>query len=79
MEKDAVRPAEFTTDYRSVVGFGKIRQLTESNEIQHGMELLIKKYSPEYMEEGKAYIAKAWDHFNTYVIVVEYLSAKGSV
>ena len=77
VEKDDIKPAEFTTHYKSVIGFGEIKLLEKREEIQHAMELILKKYSPDYIKEGKDYIERAWGHFNTYVIDIHHMTAKG--
>ncbi len=78
VEKDDIKPAEFTTHYKSVIGFGEITLLEKREEIQHAMELILKKYSPDYMKEGKDYIERAWGHFYTYVIDIHHMTAKGT-
>ncbi len=77
VEKDDIKPAEFTTHYKSVMGFGEIKLLEKREEIQYAMELILKKYSPDYIKEGKDYIERAWGHFNTYVIDIHHMTAKG--
>ena len=75
--KDDIKPAEFTTHYKSVIGFGEITLLEKREEVQYAMELILKKYSPDYMKEGKGYIERAWGHFYTYVIDIHHMTAKG--
>ena len=41
-------------------------------------EVILKKYSPDYMKEGKDYIERAWGHFYTYVIDIHHMTAKGT-
>ena len=77
VEKDDVKPAEFTTHYKSVVGFGEIRLLENREEIQHAMELILGKYSPDYMKEGKDYVERAWGRFYAYEIDIHHMTAKG--
>ena len=77
VEKDDVKPAEFTTHYKSVVGFGEIRLLESREEIQHAMELILEKYSPDYIKEGKEYMERAWGYFYTYEIDIHHMTAKG--
>ena len=77
VEKDDVKPAEFTTHYKSVVGFGKIKLLENKAEILHAMELILEKYSPDYMKEGKDYIERAWGRFYAYEIDIHHMTAKG--
>lgn len=77
VEKDEVQPEKFTTYFKSAIAFGKVRRLTEESEIQKAMELLLLKYSPEYMESGRKYISAAWNNFCAYEIAIDHLSAKG--
>jgi nitroimidazol reductase NimA-like FMN-containing flavoprotein (pyridoxamine 5'-phosphate oxidase superfamily) len=77
VEKDDVKPGEFTTYYKSVIGFGEVKLLDNDEEIQCAMELLLKKYSPEFMKEGREYITRAWAAFYVYEIDIQYMAAKG--
>ena len=77
VEKDDVKPSEFTTHYKSVVGFGEIKLLENKAEILHAMELILEKYSPDYMKEGKDYIERAWGRFYAYEIDIHHMTAKG--
>ena len=77
VEKGDVKPAEFTTHYKSVVGFGEIKLLENKAEILHAMELILEKYSPDYMKEGKDYIERAWGRFYAYEIDIHHMTAKG--
>ncbi len=43
---DNVKPEEFTTHYRSVIAFGKIRIIENPDEKRKALEVLAKKYSP---------------------------------
>lgn len=44
--EDNVVPEEFTTYFRSVIVRGKIRIVSDPDEILHGLHLLCSKYSP---------------------------------
>lgn len=46
VEQDDVRPAEFTTYFRSVVVFGKARILSDEAEKRAALTWLAEKYSP---------------------------------
>ena len=43
---DDVIPSRFTTHYRSVIAFGRIRVVEEPQEIRQALLLLAEKYSP---------------------------------
>lgn len=44
--QDKVAPAEYTTHYKSVIAFGKIRVLEDAAEIDRPLRLLCEKYNP---------------------------------
>ena len=68
-------PSKFSTDYESVVVFGKA-SIIEADEKIHALECLIKKYSPDFMDSGMKYIAN--DKHKTTVIKsdIEKISGK---
>ncbi|MDC7244291.1 MAG: pyridoxamine 5'-phosphate oxidase family protein [Sphaerochaetaceae bacterium] len=55
-----VIPQKFTTKYESAVICGTIRIVEDENERYEGLMALVRKYSPGFMEEGKAYIERAF-------------------
>lgn len=78
VEQDEVKPAEFTTYFRSVIVFGKARILTEEAEKLAAMSLLADKYSPG--EPGKdAEIAKGFNHLLMIEITVEQMTGKEAI
>lgn len=52
--RDEVVAAEYTTYYRSVIAFGRIRELTGEAEIRRAAELLGRRYNPTGGEEALA-------------------------
>lgn len=46
IDRDDVHPEEFTTYFRSIIVKGTIHIATDHDEINHGLNLLCKKYSP---------------------------------
>ena len=56
--KTEVLQEKFTTQYESVIAFGRAVMLKEEEKYEPLMEF-IKKYSPEFIEEGQLYIDKA--------------------
>jgi uncharacterized protein len=67
IQTDDVIQKTFTTHYKSVIVFGKARILEDENEKRHGLECLVKKYSPDYVPEGQVEI----EHDLKIVCVVE--------
>lgn len=78
VEQDDVKPAEFTTYFRSVIVFGKARILADEDEKRHALRLLADKYS--YGEEGmEAEIAKGFNHLLMVEITIEHLTGKEAI
>lgn len=63
----------FSTDYESVVVFGKISPLDDKIK---GLEKIVKKYSPEYVDKGKKYAENSKDNVGVYVMKIEHISGK---
>lgn len=78
IEQDDVKPAEFTTYFRSVILFGKARILTSETEKRTALELLAEKYSPN--EPGlEAEINKGFNHLLIVEIAIEHITGKESI
>lgn len=71
-----VVPAEFSTNYESTVVFGTAQEITELDEKKAALELLIRKYSPEFLETGRQYIERSAAVTGVYVISVQHISGK---
>ncbi|MTJ92939.1 MAG: pyridoxamine 5'-phosphate oxidase family protein [Desulfovibrio sp.] len=67
ISQDNVIPQDFTTHFRSVIAFGKIRILENEVEKRTALEILAAKYSPDH-EQGRL---KEIDKFFSKVCVVE--------
>lgn len=78
VDQDDVRPAEFTTYFRSVIAFGKARVLTDEAEKRAALELLADKYSRG--EPGlEAEIEKGFSHLLMVEVEVEHLTGKEAI
>lgn len=78
VEQDDIKPAEFTTYFRSVIAFGKARILIDEDEKRLALRLLADKYS--HGEVGmEAEIAKGGNHLLMVEITVEHLTGKESI
>lgn len=69
-------PSDFSTKYKSVIVFGKAKEVKEE-EKRKGLVLLLEKYSKDYMMEGGKYIQAMWDKTKVIKIDIEHISAKG--
>ncbi len=65
---------KFTAKYESVIVFG-LAEKTEDNK-RYALELLVKKYSPEFAELGNTEIESAFSHTDVYAVKILKMSAK---
>ncbi len=72
--KTEIVSEKFTTKYSSVIVFGKA-QKTEENK-RYALELLVKKYSPDFLKEGENFIKKSFEHTDVFEITILKISAK---
>ena len=78
VEQDDVKPAEFTTYFRSVIVFGKARILTDEDEKRNALCLPADKYS--HGEAGmEAEIAKGFNKLLMVEITVEHITGKEAI
>lgn len=66
----------FTSKYKSVIVFGVAEKIEEK---RYALELLVKKYSPEFVAEGSAEIDKAISVTDIYKITPCKISAKVNI
>jgi len=79
IKTDDVMPATFTTHFRSVIVFGRMRLLTEEAEKRRALECLAAKYSPGYEREGQAEIAGSWDRVCAAELTIEHMTGKAAI
>ncbi len=72
-----VVPKEFSTKFRSVVVFGKAREVS-GEEKEEGLSAIINRFSSDHLEAGKKYIKNAWDKTKLIKIEVEHMTGKAS-
>ncbi len=77
IEKDHIVPEEFTTYYRSVIVTGKIRILSNPQDIHHGLVLLCDKYSPDM--DATDEIAKCINRVKVLRIDIERMTGKQAI
>lgn len=70
-----VLPAEFSTNFESVVVSGVASEVKET-ERYNALEWLLEKYSPNFMEEGKKYIEKLDKATKVIKIEIQHMSGK---
>lgn len=75
--QDIVVPAEFTTRFRSVIAFGRIRIIDEPVEKRRTAELLAAKYDPDNLGNLDREMEKGFDRMCMIELEIEYLTGKG--
>ena len=73
-----VLPAKFGTKYRSVILFGEIEEVFGTHK-QIALEGLVRKYAPQFVEEGIRYIASEIDNTRVFRINITKLTGKGRI
>ena len=79
IEQDEIKPAEFTTYFRSVIAFGRIQILEDDNEKVQALRLLGRRYSPGDEHGLQHEIDKSLDHVLLLRLDIEYLSGKQAI
>ena len=80
VERSVIKPDEFTSDFKSVVVFGKAKIISEPDEMRKAMDIITRKYSPKADDET---VSKKIDvRFNALAIIemtIEHISGKESM
>lgn len=79
IDRDDVIQSTFTTHFRSVTIFGKARILSDPEEKMKALEALVRKYSPDYILEGKLEIEKEWDNVSLIEVEIEHMTGKAAI
>lgn len=73
---DEVVPEKMTTCFRSVIAFGKIRMLTDKEEMLRAVILMSDKYSPGFEKERDEEIERDWHRLGVIELTIEHLTGK---
>lgn len=77
--QDKVVPEEYTTYFKSVIAFGKIRVLEDEKEIGSAIEKLAIKYHPQDSEINRSQaIAREWSALCIIELSIEHMTGKGA-
>jgi uncharacterized protein len=77
VNKSKVIEDKFTTDYKSIIIFGKISMVYGEEKRKSLMEL-INKYSPDFKKEGIRYIENYLDEVIVFKLNIDNITAKGN-
>ena len=79
IDKDEVKPAEFTTHFRSVIAFGRIQMIEDADEKVQALRLLGRRYSPGDEPGLQHEIDKSLDHVLLLRLDIEHMSGKQAI
>lgn len=80
VDLDQVIPEKYTTYFRSVIAFGRIRVLENDAEKYEAIDLLARKYAPaDSAENRKAAIDREWKPLCMLELTIERLTGKEAV
>ncbi|MDO4544577.1 MAG: pyridoxamine 5'-phosphate oxidase family protein [Bacillota bacterium] len=74
---DNIDAGKFTTNYKSVICFGKAHIAESDEEKQKILEEIVSKYSKDFWDGGMKYIKAEWDNCYAVEIEVEHMTGKG--
>lgn len=77
IQQDLVSEEKFTTFFRSVIAFGRIRILEDDVQKLEAIRVLARKYSPHVsMENTNVEIQRGFPHLLMFVLEIEHLTGK---
>ena len=79
IDQDEIKPAEFTTHFRSVIAFGRIHILKNADDKVQALRLLGRRYSPNDEPGLQHEIDKSLDHVLLLRLDIEHLSGKQAI
>lgn len=80
IDQDNIIPEEYTTYFRSVIAFGRIRILDDEKEKREAIEKLAIKYYPNNSEANREKsINKEWDPLCMMEFSIEHLTGKEAI
>lgn len=80
VDQDLVVPETYTTYFRSVIAFGRIRILTVEDEIRSAMLSMAEKYAPSNTSEAHVLaISKDWAPLCVLEMEIDHLTGKEAI
>ena len=76
IDLDNVVPEEYTTYFRSVIVFGKVRILEDEVEKRNALEKLAAKYSPDHEQGRLQEIDKQFKHVCLIELAIDHMTGK---
>lgn len=79
VDQDQIVPEEYTTYFRSVIAFGKLRILSEEDAKRLAIEKLAVKYAPADSASNRTEtIEKSWKSFCMLEMTIEHMTGKAA-
>lgn len=79
IEQDEVHGEEYTTYFRSVIAFGRIRILEDEAERMAAARLLGDRYHPHHEEALGRELAKSFSHMLVICLDIEHMTGKEAI
>ena len=79
VDQDEIVPERFTTHYRSVIVFGKIRVIEEGEEWLEAIKKLMARYSPLESEESVQQEIETASQFVILELSIEHMTGKEAI
>lgn len=80
VDQDQIVPEEYTTYFRSVIAFGKIRELVEEQGKRMAIEKLALKYVPEDTADGrKRAVDREWRTLCVLEMTISHMTGKEAI
>ena len=79
IEKDCVKPKEFTTYFRSIIAFGKINIVEDDAEKLKAAQLLAERYNPNDEEGLRKELEKGFSRMLAIRLDIEHLTGKEAI
>ncbi len=76
--QDEAVPEKFSTNYKSVIVFGKVRILKTEEEKKVAFMALVKHISSDFLKEGEDVIEEMWKGTAAIVFEIEHMTGKGN-
>ncbi|MBS4535742.1 pyridoxamine 5'-phosphate oxidase family protein [Clostridium sp. D2Q-14] len=77
VRESEVVPEKFSTNYKSVITFGKIK-IVDDNEKKEVLLNFIKKFAKDFLDKGIKYVENSFHKTTVLEIKIEHLTGKGS-
>lgn len=79
IDKDDVQPEKYTTFYKSVIAFGKIEIIDDSDEILFAIKEIGEKYHPNHDNDLQNEITKSKSSFLIIRLSIQHITGKQAI